>query len=187
MYLLGNACDLANPYFAAYGVGTDLRFGYRWYSKKTFLLHYVDAGEYANEKLEGTVAGRMMRGTSAARVAISNEFVGVGKEFVRRKPSRAKFYFGIKCDGKTFGVWCDLKGGLYYVTPRLPRDAEREDSRYPIYALTAADNKINYIAARRADKTLSYFSEMYYLNLVRYDSVQTKSDFMNVLSMFGIR
>jgi hypothetical protein len=28
---------------------------------------------------------------------------------------------------------------------------------------------------------------MYYLNLVRYDSVQTKADFRNVLSMFGIR
>lgn len=187
VYLLGNACDLSNPYFAAYGVGTDLKFGYRWYNGKTFLLHYVDAGEYATEKLEGTVAGRMMRGTSAAKVAISNEFVGVGKEFVSRKPSRAKFYFGIKCDGMTFGIWCDLQGGLYYVTKKLPKDVDREGSRYTIFALTAADNKVNYIAAKRADKTLSYFAEMYYLNLVRYDSVQTKTEFMNVLSMFGIR
>ena len=187
VYLLGNACDLANPYFAAYKVGTDLKFGYRWYAQKTFLLHYVDAGEYAKEKLEGTVAGRMMRGTNTAKVAVSNEFVGVGNEFVKRKPPRAKFYFGIKCEGKTFGVWCDLKGGLYYVTNRLPKDAEREESGRTIFALTAADNKVNYIAAKRADKTLSYFAEMYYLNLVRYDSVQTKADFMNVLSMFGIR
>ena len=187
VYLLGNACDLSNPYFAAYGVGTDLKFGYRWYSGKTFLLHYVDAGEYAREKLEGTVAGRMMKGTSAATVAISNEFVGVGKEFVARKPSRAKFHFGIKCEGKTFGVWCDVQGGLYYVTSKLPKDAEKDEFRYPIFALTADDNKVNYIAAKKADKTLSYFADMYYLNLVRYDSVQTKADFRNVLSMFGIR
>jgi hypothetical protein len=168
-------------------VGTDLKFGYRWYSGKTFLLHYVDAGEYAREKLEGTVAGRMMKGTSAATVAISNEFVGVGKEFVARKPSRAKFHFGIKCEGKTFGIWCDVQGGLYYVTSRLPKDAEKDEFRYPIFALTADDNKVNYIAAKKADKTLSYFADMYYLNLVRYDSVQTKADFRNVLSMFGIR
>jgi hypothetical protein len=187
VYLLGNACDLSNPYFANYGVGTDLKFGYRWYAHKTFLLHYVDAGEYAAEKLTGTVAGRMMQGTSAATVAISNEFVGVTKEFVRRKPSRAKFSFGIVCDGKTYGIWVDIQGGLYYVTNKLPKDANSENFTKPIYALTADDNKINYIAAKRANKTLSYFAEMYYLNLVRYDSVQTKSDFRNVLALFGIR
>ena len=187
VYLLGNACDLSNPYFANYGVGTDLRFGYRWYAQKTFLLHYVDAGDYATEKLEGTVAGRMMRGTASAKVAISNEFVGVGKEFVKNKPSRAKFSFGIVCEGKTFGIWCDMQGGYYYVTNKLPKDADKETFGKPIYALTIEDNKINYIAAKRANKTLSYFADIYYLNLVRYDSVQTKSDFRTVLNMFGIR
>lgn len=187
VYLLGNACDLANPYFAAYGVGTDLKFGYRWYSNKTFLLHYVDAGEYAKEKLAGTVAGRMMQGTSAAKIAIDNEFIGVTNEFVSRKPSRAKFSFGIVCDGKEYGIWVDIQGGLYYVTNKLPKDAKNEGFGKPIFALTVDDNKVNYIAAKRANKTLSYFADMYYLNLVRYDSAQTKSDFRNVLAMFGIR
>ena len=187
VYLLGNACDLANPYFAAYKVGTDLKFGYRWYANKTFLLHYVDAGEYAAEKLTGTVAGRMMQGTSAAKVAIANEFIGVSKEFVSRKPSRAKFSFGIVCEGKKYGIWVDVTGGYYYVTSTLPKDAGKPDFPKPIYALTADDNRVNYIAASRATKTLSYFSEMYYLNLVRYDSVQTKADFRVVLAMFGIR
>lgn len=187
VYLLGNACDLSNPYFANYSVGTDLKFGYRWYAKKTFLLHYVDAGDYATEKLEGTVAGRMMRGTSAAKIAISNEFVGTSNEFVRRKPSRAKFSFGIVCNGNRFGVWIDLQGGLYYITNKLPKNAESEGFDKPIYALTADDNRVNYIAAKKATKTLTYFSEMYYLNLVRYDTVQTKSDFRTVLALFGIR
>lgn len=182
VYLLGNACDLSNPYFAAYNVGTDLKFGYRWYAKKTFLLHYVESGEYGREKLTGTVAGRMMQGTSAAKVAISNEFVGTSSEFVKRKPSRAKFSFGIKCNGKLFGVWVDMQGGLYYVTNNTPNNTEK-----PIYALTADDNRINYIAARSASKTLSYFKEIYYLNLLRYQSVTIKREFMeHVLTKFGI-
>lgn len=182
VYLLGNACDLANPYFNAYGVGTDLKFGYRWYANKTFLLHYVEAGEYGREKLTGTVAGRMMQGTAAAKIAISNEFVGTNTEFVKRKPSRAKFTFGIKCNGKTFGVWVDLQGGVYYVTNSIPHNTEK-----PIYALTADDNRINYIAARSATKAMSYFKEMYYLNLIRYQTVSVKHDFMEeVLTKFGI-
>ena len=182
LYLLGNACDLSNPYFAAYGVGTDLKFGFRWYAQKTFLLHYVEAGDYGREKLTGTVAGRMMQGTTAAKIAISNEFVGTSNEFVSRKPSRAKFSFGIICNGKQFGVWVDMHGGLYYVTNTIPNNTEK-----PIYALTAEDNRINYIAARSASKTLSYFKEIYFMNLIRYQTVQVKRDFMEeVLTKFGI-
>lgn len=182
VYLLGNACDLSNPYFSAYGVGTDLKFGYRWYSRKTFLLHYVESGEYGREKLTGTVAGRMMQGTTAAKVAIDNEFVGTSREFVRQKPSRAKFTFGITCNGNMFGVWVDVQGGLYYVTNNVPNNTEK-----PIYALTAEDNRINYIAARSASKTLSYFKEIYYLNLLRYQTVSVKRKFMEeVLTKFGI-
>lgn len=182
VYLLGNACDLSNPYFSAYGVGTDLKFGYRWYNNKTFLLHYVEAGEYGIEKLTGTVAGRMMQGTAAAKIAIANEFVGVNSEFVRKKPSRAKFSFGIICNGKRFGIWVDLQGGLYYVTSTIPNNTEKN-----IFSLSVEDHKINYIAARRANKTLSYFKEVYYINLVRYQSVAVKRDFIEeVLSKFGI-
>ena len=182
LYLLGNACDLSNPYFAAYGVGTDLKFGYRWYARKTFLPHYVEAGEYGREKLTGTVAGRMMRGTMAAKIAVSNEFVGTSDEFVAKKPTRAKFSFGIRCNGKLFGIWVDTQGGLYYVTAKVP-----ENTSQPIYALTAEDNRINYIAARSASKTLSYFKEVYYMNLIRYQTVAVKRDFMDeVLTKFGI-
>ena len=182
LYLLGNACDLSNPYFSAYGVGTDLKFGFRWYSQKTFLLHYMEAGEYGREKSSGTVAGRMMQGTTAGKIAISNEFVGTSTEFVSRKPSRAKFSFGIICNGKKFGIWVDMQGGLYYVTSNMPNNTEKS-----IYALTAEDNRINYIAARSANKTLSYFKEIYYMNLLRYQSVQVKRDFMDeVLTKFGI-
>lgn len=182
VYLLGNACDLGNPYFAHYGVGTDLKFGYRWYNKKTFLLHYVEGGEYSREKLTGTVAGRMMQGTAVAKVAIDNAFLITSNEFVKTKPSRAKLMFGIICNGKRFGVWVDMRDGIYYVTNSIPKNTDR-----PIYALTAEDNRINYIAARTASRTLSYFKEMYYLNLIRYQTVQVKTDFYNeVLTKFGI-
>lgn len=182
LYLLGNACDLSNPYFSVYGVGTDLKFGYQWYANKTFLLHYVEAGVYAEEKLTGTVAGRMMRGTSDGKIAAYNEFVGTSKEFVKKKPPKAKFSFGIKCNGKLFGVWCDMQEGLYFVTDSVPNNSDHK-----VFALTVGDNKINYIAAKGANKTLSYFKEMYYLNLVRYQTVAIKRDFIEeVLRKFGI-
>lgn len=182
VYLLGNACDLANPYFAAYQVGTDLKFGYRWYANKEFLLHYVDPDEYDIEGETGTVAGRMFAHSNGGKVALSNEFVRANTEFVKQKTKKAKFNFGIVCNGMRFGVWLDQSEGFYYVTDKIPNNTHR-----PVYSLTRADASINYIAATRLGVTMRYVSEMYSYNLLRYENETVMMQFGEVLRMFGIR
>lgn len=182
VYLLGNACDLANPYFAAYGVGTDLSYGYRWYANKTFLLHYVEPDDYDIEGESGTVAGRMMAHTEVGKIALNNEFVRVNSEFVKEKTKNAKFNFGIVCNGFKFGIWLDQLEGYYYVTSRIPNNTGR-----PIYSLTRADASINYVAATKLGVTMRYVSEMYSYNLLRYENESVMMQFGEVLRMFGIR
>lgn len=182
VYLLGNACDIANPYFAAARVPTNLKFGYSWHKNKTFLLHYVESAEYGKEKLSGTVAGRMMLGTSEADVAAGNEFYITSSEFVVKKPKHAKYMFGITVNGKMFGVWVDMQEGLYHITSKVPNRRDK-----PVYALTASDSSINFVQARRAEPVMKSFSEMWYLGLVRYEDIQVKTDFAEVLALFGIR
>lgn len=182
VYLLGNACDLSNPYFAAYHVGTDLKFGYRWYADKTFLLHYVDPGEYGREKAEGTVAGRMMGNTEAGKIAMGNEFVHANNEFVKRKTKNAKFSFGIVLNGFRFGIWLDQSEGYYYVTSQIPNNSGK-----PIYSLTREDASINYVAASRLSITMRYVQDMYYYGLLRYESEEVMVRFGDVLQMFGVK
>lgn len=182
LYLLGNALDLANPYFTVYKVHTDIKFGYRWYKNKTVLLHYVDSAEYSAKKQAKTVAGRMLENTIDGKMGTGNIFIVGNNEFVKRKPSRAKFNFGIILNGNSYGIWLDASEGLYHVTNIIPKGTEQ-----PIYSLTASDNTINYIAANRATKTLRVFSEAYYLGIIRYENVSVKSGFMEVLSCFGIK
>lgn len=182
VYLLGNACDLANPYFAAYGVGTDLKFGYRWYAEKTFLMHYVPAGEYGTQKAIGTVAGRMMANTEAGKVALENEFVRINSEFVKKKPKNARFSFGIVCNGNKFGIWLDQMDGYYHVTDNIPNNTGR-----PVYSLTRQDASINYVAATHLGSTMRYVLDMYTYGLLRYESEDVMMKFGDVLQMFGIR
>lgn len=181
VYLLGNACDFGNPYFAAYGVTSDLKFGYRWFRGKTFLLHYVDSGDYGTRKIEGTVAGRMMAGTDEALVAAGNEFTGMSTDFVQPKTKAARFNFGIRYNGTIYGVWSDMREGLYYVTKGAPNNAT------PIYYLSNDQSQVNYIAAKKTAKVFQVFAEAYYLSMIRYDSVDTKRNFLEVLNMFGVR
>lgn len=181
VYLLGNACDFGNPYFGNYGVTSDLKFGYRWFAGKTFLLHYVDADEYATEKLRGTVAGRMLAGSDAGKVSALNQFTGMSSDFVEQKPKYSRFLFAIRFNGSYFGVWVDYINGFYYVSEKVPKDAKA------IYYFSNEDAKVNYIAAKKTSRLFQTFAEVYYMGCMRYESVDIKRRFYDVLRCFGIR
>lgn len=182
VYLLGNACDLANPYFAAYRVTADLRYGYRWYDNKTFLLHYANPGTYAVEKARGTVAGRMLSNTEAGMVSNMNMFVHADTSFVKPKTKNAKFSFGIVYVGEMFGIWYDQREGYYYVTGSIPSNTGK-----PVYSLTRDDLTINYVAATNLGTTMGYVRDMYTYSLLRYQSEDVMMAFGEVLRLFGIR
>lgn len=182
VYLLGNAVDIANPYFARYHVSTKLEYGYRWYDNKSFLLHYVENKEYSREALTGTVAGRMMGNSEAGRSAFDNEFHTESLDFVAKKPPRAQFMFGIKLNGEKYGVWLDETEGLYFVNQKIPRNMQHKT-----FTLTRSDSTVNTIAARRADKVMRNFADLWYMGFIRYENVDCKTKFGEVLEMFGIR
>lgn len=181
VYLLGNACDMLNVYFAAYGINTEPKEGYSWHKHKTMLLHYVKDSSYAEAKTKDTVAGRMLADTVDEKIASANEFVRISNDFVCRKPKSAKFTFGIVYNDYKFGVWTSYSDGYYYVTENIPKNAE------PIYALTARDNRVNYIMAKRAEGVMRNFADMYYYGIIRYEQPYLKERFIEVLNLFGVR
>lgn len=181
VYLLGNSCDLLNCYFAAYGINEEPKTGYSWHKGKTMLLHYVKDEVYAKEKTKNTVAGRMLSNTADELIASANEFLRASNDFVFKKPKNAKFYFGVVYGDNKFGVWADFKDGYYYVTDKIPKNAN------PIYALTASDNKVNYIMAKRAEGVLRDFADLYYHGIIRYETPYLKERFLEVLKVFGVR
>lgn len=181
VYLLGNACDLLNVYFGAYGINCEPKSGYSWHKNKTMLLHYVKDAEYAVRKSNDTVAGRMLSDTADELIASANEFLRASNDFVFNKPKWAKFYFGIVYRELRFGVWADYREGFYYVTEKIPKNAS------PIYALTASDNKVNYIMAKKAEGVLRGFTDLYYLGIIRYETPYVKERFIEVLNLFGVR
>ena len=178
--LLGNAVDLVNPYFQRYKI-YEPRFGYTWHDGKTMLLHYVKDEEYAKEKMENTVAGRMLAGTLDGVIAAANTFYMGTEDYVFKKPKNAKFYFGIVYKETQYGVWLDDLEGYYYVNMNIPNNAR------PVFALTASDNRVNYIMAQRMEKALKGFIDMYYIGIVRFETQYVKENFIEILNLFGVR
>ena len=182
IYCLGNAVDLMNPYFVAMGVGDKPKWGYTWYRKKTMLLHYPDPAEYAEDKATGTVAGRLLANSvTASESNIYNLFQRHDAGFFGKKPKNAKWAFGIHHKGKHYGVWLDAAEGYYYINSQIPNNAE------PVYALTADDSRVNYIQAKRMQRSLKGFIELYYMGVLKYESESIRQGFIEALSLFGVR
>lgn len=182
VYLLGNAVDLINPYFQRYGIEQPPAFGYQWFAGKTFLLHYVESGEYAADKETGTVAGRMLAGTEAGRAANANVFQGANMDYIMRKPKGCEFDCGIVCYGEKFGVWWDKRDCYFHVDNRFPKQTIR-----PIYALTSRDNRVNMLMVRRSNKSLQALADMAMQGMVYYETIAIRDNFLKALSLFGIR
>lgn len=180
VYLLGNALDVMNPYFVQYNVGVPQR-GYTWHKKKTMLLHYAEDAEYAEAKSIETVAGRMLAGTEEGYIANKNEFANLNDDFVMRKTKSANFTFGVIYKGSKFGIWTDWEHGYYFVTNKIPNNAQ------PVFTLTLDDNRFNYIAAKKAESMLQGFTEMHYAGIIRYESITIREKFKEILTFFGVR
>lgn len=182
LILLGNAADLLNPYFGRYGINEEPLIGYTWHDGKTMLLHYMKDKVYSEEKSVNTVAGRMLNGTLDGLIANQNEFLKQSDDFVEKKPKWAKFTMGIVYQEQQYGIWEDSREGYYYVTSKIPKSTNQ-----PIFALSSSDNKLNYIAAKKAELALRNFTELYYLGIVRYESAVLRERFMECLQLFGVR
>lgn len=182
LYLLGNAVDITNPYFAAFGITREPKEGYSWHRGKTVLVHYIQDAEYSRGKLAGTVAGRMLSGLTGALENVENRFSTVDSGAIARKTANAKLQFVIAYAGKRYGVWLDLSEGYYYITSNAPSSSDVQT-----FALTNSDMKPNYVMIQAVRKQLQGLADLYYLGIIRYDNEQTMQAFLKVLSTVGVR
>lgn len=183
VYLLSNSVGgVANPYFRHWGIVTVPPDGFSWHADHTMLLYVGKDAGYSVEKVRDTVAGRMSRGTRSAKASNDNEFTSrADAGMIMRKPSGAVFKYGVLCAGHRLAVWVDLDAGFYFVTPRIPAGGDT-------YAITAKDNTVNYIMARRMEPEIRELTEAYRLGLVRFQNEATETDFETLLlPLFGFR
>lgn len=182
LYLLGNAVDITNPYFAHFGITKEPKEGYSWHCNKTVLVHYIQDEAYSSAKLSGTVAGRMLAGSSSAVENVDNRFRTVDSGVIARKTPNAKLQFIVAYSGRRYGVWLDLKEGYYYITGK-----EQERADVQTFALENSDMRPNYIMIQAVRKQLQGLTDLYYLGIIKYDNEQTMQAFLKILTTLGVR
>lgn len=178
IYLCANACDLVNPYFVEFGINDEPREGFSWIDKGYILLHYEMNEAYTEAKRE-TLVGRLSRGH--IEDMITNRFENANRDFIEKKPKDAKYLFAFVFQGRTYGVWVSYVQGYYYISDRVPKNADN------VYSLTREDTSPNLINAKRTSYKMKTLIDMYYSNCVRYSSAGIREGFLKMTSLFGVR
>lgn len=183
LILCGNAVDLTCPWLTTFGITDVPPYGFSWHYGKQCLVWYGPPDEHWTNRQNDSVASGLLRENELLATSNSNEFQTLDAGLFSEVPKGAKVAFGVVYKRQKFGVWIDWADGFYYVDKRLPKSM---DGR-PIYALTVDDVRPNYIIAKRAQKSLKGFVELYYAGIVKYRDADTRARFLKAMSLFGIR
>lgn len=180
VYLLGNAVDIANPFFMRYNINQVPKPGYHWYENKTALLHIPNFAAYGREMQKRTVAGQMAGNTIDAQADALNIFKGSHNDYVERKTPDSVYQFAIVYRGQTIGAWFDMPNSLVFISKKTINDG-----RYPTYTLTTSDNRVNMVMAKKNNTTLKMLSEMYGYGFIRYETPALREFFAEIMRNFG--
>lgn len=183
LYLLGNACDMLNPYFLAFGVNKIPEHGYSWFARKRFLLAYPENKGYARGKAKDTLAGRLASMSAQRYSALENTFKPGNTLLIEKKPSTAVIKFGWVWKGVEYSYWDDqYNTQCGFVYKGFPHGSGR-----PLVTVSPDDQTIDLQVAQRDSRYFNLMKELYHYGLVRYDSEQTRNAFFEVMKLFGVR
>lgn len=183
MYLLANTCSILNPLFWFAGIRDEPKEGFSWHRGKSILIEYTKDEVFADQE-RATPVGRLIAGTAYEDEMIDAEFHDSTETFIAKKTKRSAFLYQIVFQGTSFGVWIDTSTGIYYITPKLPSDAEQ---RGMSYALTADDMRPNLFMIDRATPFIKKLTGLYRMGVCYFNSPATRERWIKMLRLLGLR
>ena len=177
---LGNAISITNPYFTYFNLSLPYNSDIVVSKKDNkgnplIIVNYIKNLKYREVKKQSRF-GQLIDGTEYGKYAIDNEFLRDSKSFIRKKSKTSKFYFILVINGKHYGVWCDYKDGLMFISNDY-------DPNCPvIFSINPDDHNENTLLIRcRTSPFFKSIIEHYRLARLYFENQQIKNNVMQYL------
>ena len=177
---LGNAISITNPYFTYFNLTLPYNSEFKVAKRDNqgvplIVINYIKNQKYREVKKQSRF-GQLIDGTDYGKYAIDNEFLRDSKSFIRKKSKNSKFYFILVINGKHYGVWCDYKDGLMFISNDY-------DPNCPvIFSINPDDHNENTLLIRcRTSPFFKSIIEHYRLARLCFENQQIKNNVMEYL------
>lgn len=179
VFFLGNALSSTNIYFLEYGIRP------RNTSKPFRVNEDICVQFYKNEEFialkKQTRFGRLKRGSKFEKYSVENEFLRDDKSFISKKNVGSFCRMVWKYHDRTYGIWIDGITGGYVVSEDYDKDCGLK------YSLTLPDHTENFILfTSTRDVFIRSFKDHYIKGLVRFESMNLKNIFFDIMKKFFI-
>ena len=178
IYCLGNAISSTCPLMAYFDLTLPYNSDIKTFKDGTIAVEYIKNEKYREVKKTSRF-GKLIDGTKYGKYAIDNEFLTDSKAFIKKKDSKAKFYFILYVNGKTYGIWRDYTNGYIYVSNDI-------DPNCPIkFAIHEEDHNETTIYAKvRSNFWFKQIITHYRMARLCFESQAIKNLFMSELSNY---
>lgn len=177
---LGNAISITNPYFTYFNLSLPYNSDIVVSKKDNkgnplIVVNYIKNLKYREVKKQSRF-GQLIDGTEYGKYAIDNEFLRDSKNFIRKKSKTSKFYFILVINGKYYGVWCDYKDGLMFISNDY-------DQNCPVkFSINPDDHNENTLLIRcRTSPFFKSIIEHFRLARLCFENQQIKNNVMQYL------
>lgn len=177
---LGNAISITNPYFTFFNLtlpyNSEVKIAKRDKNGNPLIIIYYAKNQKYREVKKASRFGQLIDGTEYGKYAIDNEFLRDSKSFIRKKSKQCKFYFILVINGKHYGVWCDYKEGMIYISNDY-------DPNCPVrFSINHNDHDENTLLIRtRTSPFFKSIIEHYRLARLCFENQQIKNNVMEYL------
>lgn len=175
---LANAVTLTNPYFIYWKLKPRKEKRFCSAAGGTVVCEMVQSEKF-KAKVDQTKFGQLIKGTAYYDYAVGNSFRDDNDSFIAKKTEESQFYYAIKFDGRSVGVWVDYEEGNYYVCGKIPKNAR-------VITLTKDDMQPNLIMIERNSVYMRSLKRMYMQGSVFFDSIETREFTHSILSYLGL-
>ena len=180
VFFLGNAISSTNPYFMFFNIdlpyNSDIKICKRDKNGNPLvLIHYIKNLKYREIKKQ-TRFGQLIEGTLYGKYAIDNEFLRDSKAFIKKRDNKARFFFTLVLDNNTYGVWCNYKDNIIYISKDY-------DPNFKIRFTLNNDSHDEKTLLVKVRSSLWFGSliEHYRLGLLCFDNIKIKNTVMKYL------
>lgn len=175
---LANAVTLTNPYFIYWRLKPRKEKRFCSAAGGTVVCEMVQSEKF-RAKVDQTKFGQLIKGTAYYDYAVGNSFRDDNDSFISKKTEESQFYYAIKFDGRSVGVWVDYEEGNYYVCGKIPKNAR-------VITLTKDDMQPNLVMIERNSVYMRSLKRMYMQGSVFFDSIETREFTHSILSYLGL-
>lgn len=177
---LGNAISITNPYFTYFNLSLPYKSDIKIVKKDNkgnplIVINYIKNINYRKIKKQSRF-GQLIENTEYGKYAIDNIFLRDSKSFIRKKSKNSKFYFILSLNNHFYGIWCDYKDGLMFISNDI-------DPNCPVvFSINPNDhNEKTLLIKCRTSPFFKSIIEHYRFGKLCFENQQIKNNVMNYL------